>query len=246
MFFSNKEVNLNNKKYLLVVVILMIISALGLTIANSLGKKSEAKNTDSANEEYVNIEINNQEYLATSRPELKDGDRIIGNPEASLKIFVYEDYDDIFSAQLAENINRLIKENNNLAFILRPFVGSSIKSQKNALVLSCVQNLNSWQTLRMKIMSSLNSENNGDLELMLTELGLNNKDFTTCLTKAEKSGKIEELKRETIDYQIFGSPTMFIGSELILGARPYDNYQDVNGDEVEGLKTIIDRVLASF
>jgi len=245
MFFDKNDNNLQNKKYLLVVVILMIISALGLTIANALGKKNDLKNVV-VNEEYLDIDTNNKDYSVTSRPDLKTDDRVIGNPEAKLKIFVYEDYDDIFSAKLAENINNLIKENNNLAFVIRPFVSLSVRSQRNALALGCLSNLNDWQNLRNEIMMSLESGVNGDLEAMVNKLGIDNDDFNSCLTKAEKSGKIEELKKETADYQIFGSPTIFIGDELILGARPYDNYQDVNGDEVEGLKSIIDRVLASL
>lgn len=246
MFFDKNDNNLQNKKYLLVVVILMIISALGLTIANALGKKSELKNISDLNEEYIDIDTSSQDYSVTSRPDLKTDDRVIGNPNANLKIFVYENYDDIFSAQLAEDINNLIKENNNLAFVIRPFVSSSVKSQENALALSCLSSLNDWQNLRSEIMLSLESGVNGDLEVMVNKLGIDNDDFNSCLTKAEKSGKIEELKKETTDYQIFGSPTIFIGDELILGARPYDNYQDVNGDEVEGLKSIVDRVLASL
>ena len=246
MLFDKNENNLQNKKYLLVVVILMIISALGLTIANSLNKKSDLNNVVDLSEEFIDVDDNSQNYSITSRPDLKADDRVIGNQDAKLKIFVYENYDDIFSAKLAKDINNLIKENNNLAFVIRPFVNTSIKSQKNALALSCLNSLNDWQNLRNEIMISLESGVNGDLEMMVNKLGINNDDFSSCLTKAEKSGRIEELKKETTDYQIFGSPTIFIADELILGARPYDNYQDANGDEVEGLKSIIDRVLASL
>ena len=45
------------------------------------------------------------------------------------------------------------------------------------------------------------------------------------------------------NFSVYGAPTVFIGEEMIVGARPYSNFTDSNGDEIEGLKQVIARQL---
>ncbi|MBN2854314.1 thioredoxin domain-containing protein [Patescibacteria group bacterium] len=238
--FSNKiEKDYKSKKYLLVVVILMIIAALGLSIANFLGKNLANKNSENEVVLEEEVEVGNGNYLVVSRPEIEAGDMILGNKKAGLKIFVYEDYDDLFSAKLASDLDRLlIEKGNDLAIIFRPFIGLSENSAENALLLDCVKDLSAWQTLRKKLMSNLEGNSlSSDNESLLDD------NIISCLTEKEKSGRIEELKKDALNYQVFGSPTLFIGNEMVLGARPYENYLDSSGLEVEGLKSLVDRVL---
>ena len=63
------------------------------------------------------------------------------------------------------------------------------------------------------------------------------------MTNQEKLAKIEELSREAEQYEVMGAPTIFIDNEMILGARPYEDYVDSNGEQVAGLKTIISKKL---
>ncbi len=242
MFANKTEKDYKNKKYLLVVVILMVIAALGLSIANFLGKDLELKNTlvDLVLEEEV--EVGNGNYLVTTRPEMEAADMVLGNRNAKLKIFVYEDYDDVFSSKLAADLDRLlIEKGDDLAIVFRPFIGFSENSANYALALDCAPNLGDWQSLRKKLMTNLEGQSvNGSVanqEIVLDE------NIYSCLTTKEKSGRIEELKKEALDYQVFGSPTLFIGSEMVLGARPYESYLDSSGLEVEGLKSLVYRIL---
>lgn len=244
MFANKTEKNYKNKKYLLVVVIIMVIAALGLSIANFLGKEA-FKNTlvDLVSEE--ELEVGNGNYLITNKPEIKATDVVLGNRNAKLKLFVYENYDDIFSSKLATDLDRLlIERGNDLAIVFRPFIGLSENSANYALALDCVSDLGAWQTLRKKIMTNLEGQSVNDSvtnqEIILDE------DIYSCLTAKEKSGRIEELKKEALDYQVFGSPTLFIGNEMVLGARPYEDYLDSSGLEVEGLKSLVDRVLEDY
>ena len=235
MFTNKTEKDYKNKKYLLVVVILMIIAALGLSIANFLEKNL-------ANKNFVNdlvlkekeVEVSNGNYLVVNTPEMKVGDMVLGNRNAKLKIFVYEDYDDLFSAKLALDLDRLlIEKGNDLAIVFRPFIGLSKNSADYALALDCVSDLGPWQVLRKKLMVNFEGQEN-----ILDE------NLYSCLIEKERSGRIEELKKGALDYQVFGSPTLFIGNEMVLGARPYENYLDSSDLEVEGLKSLVDRVLA--
>ena len=244
MFANKIDKDYNNKKYLLVVVILMIIAALGLSIANFFGKNLANKNSGNDVVLEEEVEVANGNYLAISRPEIMSGDMVLGNRNAKLKIFVYEDYDDLFSAKLAGDLDRLlIEKGNDLAIIFRPFIGLSENSAENALALDCVADLSAWQKLRKELLTSSEGLALNSGESFAESEQLINNELVSCLTEKEKSGRIEELKKDALNYQVFGSPTLFIGNEMVLGARPYENYLDSSGLEVEGLKSLVDRVL---
>lgn len=242
MFTSKTEKNYQNKKYLLVVVILMVIAALGLSIANFLGKNLALKNTLVGLVLEKEAEVGNGNYLVLNRPEIKTTDMVLGNRKAKLKIFVYEDYDDLFSAKLALDLERLlIEKGSNLAIIFRPFIGFSENSANHALTLDCVSDLGDWQILRKKLMTNLEGQSaNGSV---IDQENILDENLSACIAAKEKAGRVEELKKEALDYQVFGSPTLFIGDEMVLGARPYDDYLDSSGLEVEGLKSLVDRIL---
>jgi len=166
----------------------------------------------------------------------------LGNKEAKLKIFVYEDYDDLFSAKLTPTIDRLIREKGDkIAIVLRPFIGLSFKSAEHALALDCVNN--NWQNLRREIMLSVENKSGEELSAMIKKVGIKENDFFNCLEEKKQSNRINEIKEDTLNFQVFGTPTLFVGNELVLGARPYENYVDSNGDQVEGLNSLINRIL---
>jgi len=179
--------------------------------------------------------------------EIKDNDLIIGSEKAPLKIFVYEDYSNPLSANLANTLDQLSQENNGrLAIITRPFVlpGSSL-SLDAALAYTCALEVNKGREMRAKLFD-LVRENNFSLNIVIEEaknLKINQDVFSVCLTNQEKSLKLEEEMATAKTNLVLGAPTMFVGDEMILGARPYSDFVDSNGDAIEGLKTVVERKL---
>jgi len=250
---SNKsEINFKDKKYLLYILGLMIVAAIGLSIVN-LFKQDEKKPLNQSGADIFPVnqtaDAKQQSYLVEKGPSLRENDQVIGNREAALKIFVYEDYNDVFSAESAKNINSLINKNGSkLAFVFRPYVGSESKSVQATFALDCAAKNDKWEAMRMAIFNGLekapeNVEAGQELFYYADSIGLNKDEFISCLTNAQKSGRIEELQAEINDYKIQGSPTLFINEEIILGARPLKDYVDSNGDTIEGLETVIERLL---
>jgi len=260
MMFSQK-INgdeFKNKKYLLIILAMMIIAAVGLSIAGAF----QDEDNDEEGKELVvevkatstDVEAVSQSYLVSLKPELKENDRIIGRNDATLKIFVYEDYDDVWSATMNENLNRLITaESDDIAFVIRPFIGQTAKSIEGALAVECAGEAGEWQLMRGSIFNAHLKAEKPEKEIeagqeiyyYAEKIGADKDAFVACLTNNQKSGKIEQLAAEADKYNVQGSPTMFIGDEVVLGARPYEDYTDANGDRVEGLKSLVDRILAS-
>lgn len=250
MFFiknSNKEYkDYKDKKYLWVILIIVIISAISLGIVQAFNKKTitEEDNLVKADSS-KGVNYRAQTYISEVDLELENGDRYVGSKDAELKVFVYEDYDDVFSAKLATDINKLINEKSDeVAFIFRPFINPSNNSGRKALALNCLKSDRNWQVLRESFMKDLNEEKQLSLEGVIAISGINEDGLYSCINEAEKAGKIEELRKENIENEITGSPTILIDDELILGARPYEDYIDSNGDKVEGLKNLVNRLLS--
>lgn len=244
-----------DKRYLLVIVVLMILSAIALSLINFF-KKGEAAENDQqispvSKVENSDIKAAPQTYSFSSDLELLDSDKIIGTKDAELFIFVYEDYGDVLSAKFNDNLKALIDiYQGRIAFVLRPFVSSQLSSD-NALALDCASDSGKWILFRNTIFSSLLGREKLEEEVEIGQeiyyyaekSGLNKDDFVSCLTNNKKSGKIEQLTAHASSIGVKGSPTIFIKDEMILGARPLDDYTDSNGDRIEGLKSIIDRFL---
>ncbi len=186
-----------------------------------------------------------QSYATTRTPALKADDKVIGSKDAKLKIFVYEDSSSIYSAKLADTLDKLYSDMpSQLAIVVRPFTskGSNV-AKEAALGVECAGEQNKWVQMRALLFAQVKSDslNLSDFSKYIEQLGLDAKAFLACLTNSTKSAKIEELSREAEGYNVQGAPTIFIGDEMILGARPYGDYVDSNGDSIEGLKTLIEK-----
>lgn len=184
-----------------------------------------------------------QSYSSSNLPIAKDSDYLFGSAKSPVKIFVYEDNANIFSAQLAKTLDRLLIEyEDELAIIVRPFMSrNSQTSLVAATAIVCAGEQDKWMEMRALLFAQVENANLNlaTPEKYAVQLKLDEKDFLACLTNQTKSAKIEELTAEAKTYNVSGAPTIFIGDEVILGARPYDDYVDSSGDKIEGLKTVI-------
>jgi protein-disulfide isomerase len=238
--------NKNENKKFIIVIAIILVAAIFLAVSNMV--KNNNKNKQ------VSVKINalasdakEQAYTASKIPTLKDDDKMFGSKNAPVKIFVYEDSSSVYSAKLAGTLDKIYSdEPNNVAIIVRPFVSeNSSDSKEGALAIECAGDQNKWTAMRALIFSKTKNEKLSPEELngYAKQIGLDENSFSACLTNQVKSAKIEELSSEAGNYDVIGAPTIFIGDEMILGARPYEDYVDSNGENVDGLKTIIARKL---
>lgn len=236
----------NLKSILIIIVFVLSLIFLSLVIIKVRNDRNYLAGQDKL-ETYAPGAAMAQVYSSASSPSLRNDDKIIGSSKAKIKIFVYEDPSSLYSANLAETLNRIYSENKDeVAIIVRPFVskGSQI-SNETALAVECAGEQNKWQEMRSLLFEKAKDEslNLSELETYANQLSLDRTIFSACLTNEEKSAKIERLNSEAINYSVMGAPTIFINDEIVLGARPYDDYLDSNGDNIEGLKTLIGKKL---
>ena len=235
IFKKREEKDYSGKKYLLIIIMLMLLVAIVLGLADIFNKdKNEAElSFPSFDELLENSALSEDSYITENTPFIEDGDRIIGYKDAPLKIFVYEDYNDVFSADFSDTITRIIRENNDkIAVVARPYIGASSESKDRAIMLYCASLEGKWVETRDYFFSSLQGDS---IEKPLL--------VSDCLTENEKLEMIENLKKQAKEYGVYGSPTIFMGNEIIVGARPYDNYVNSNGKTIEGMNELVKTVL---
>jgi len=235
----------NLKTILIIVAFALLIIFLSLLIIKIRNNKthSEEKNLES----YAPGAPMAQVYSAALNPVLKNDDMTLGSGKAKVIIFVYEDASNIYSAKLADTLERIYSEHkNDVAIVIRPFLtNKSSFSRDAALAIECAGDQNKWQEMRALLFSQVKNEslNLTDLTPYIDQLSLDKDTFSICLTNKDKSEKIEKLSSEASSYSVLGAPTMFINNEIVLGARPYDDYTDSNGDKIEGLNNLVLRKL---
>ncbi len=229
-------------KYLILVIIIILIVVIVVIIGNQ-PKSVSLKNPD----KLISGEAQAQSYITEKMPVLEEGDLFFGSEQAALKIFVYEDYSNIYSAQLADTLEKIRQElGNRVAIIVRPYVlDDSLLSRQAALAIECAGKNDKWMKMRALLFSQIKNNQllSEDFVSEIKQLKLDNDEFQTCLTNPEKLERIEQTMKMAKQYEVLGAPTLFVGDEMILGARPYEDYIDSNGDAIEGLRAVVDRKL---
>ncbi|MCX6798123.1 MAG: thioredoxin domain-containing protein, partial [Candidatus Falkowbacteria bacterium] len=230
------------KKFLLISIVLVILVTFAFTLwsASLSQKDSLQKIAAIVNSSSATPALAAQTYQAAKAPIIKEDDWILGDKNNTFKIFVYEDYANIYSANLAATLNRLASDYPDITFIFRPFIAKNNSlSTLGAQAMICAGD--KWGVMRENIFK-LVRENKlaaASLTEAATQNGFKTEDFNQCLASLPSLEKSAKLSAEVNDYSVQGAPTMFINNNLIVGARPYDDYTDSNGDKISGLKTVI-------
>lgn len=228
-----------NKSYLLIVAAVILLAAVIAAFTNSRQKEANIVLPDN-----VNIkDAQAQSYAASKIPEEQNDDKAFGAAKAPLKVFVYEDYTNEFSAQLAETLEKIKAESGDqVKIIVRPYIlPNSPFALQAAVAIDCAAEQEKWIEMRALLFAQARSKELtvDNFNNYARQISLDENKFAACLTNAQKSERIEQSVAAADAYGIQGAPAMFINDEMILGARPYDDFVDSNGDKIQGLKTLI-------
>jgi protein-disulfide isomerase len=242
-----KKLKLNKAYLAFALVALIILAFIVLSLVNFFKPGEEAPRADA---ELIPATANEtpkaQSYAVSNLPALRKDDKFFGLADAPLKIFVYEDYTNIFSASLADTMDRIKAEaGDQIAVVIRSYFKDAPLALKAAAAVDCAGEQGKWVQMRALLFARAKNHQSltPDFSDYIKQLDLNGQAFAACLTNAEKSGKIEKSVAEAETFMVQGTPTIFVGDEMIIGARPYGSFVDSNGDKIEGLKAVVDKKL---
>jgi len=220
------------------------IILLGLIIILLIVKLSWKNNSDKSIND-LGKEVKAESFAPASQPTISANEKVIGSTSAAVKIVVYEDYSNIFSANDADNIKKLETEfGNKVVVAVRPYaIRQKPISLEAAMAIECASNQNKWEDMRDGIFravktSSLTSEG---IKGWARQIGLDQDKFNKCLTDTEKQGIMLQVATDAQKFSVYGAPTIFVNDELVIGARPYEDYTDGTGTKIEGLHSLVAR-----
>ena len=192
--------------------------------------------------------IKAQSYKAPSLRAIDENDVYVGDLNNDVEIIVYEDYSNNFSAKYKESLDKLISEyGDRVVLAFRPFAVNSngLSSEANQAVY-CAHDQNKYLSFREEVFNRLNESNlyESDLYDIASNLSLHKEDFSKCLKSNKYLAKLNNLREEANDFGVFGAPTTFVENDLVIGARAWQNSIDSNGEQIDGLSTIIEKHLS--
>lgn len=228
------------KSSLWLVVVALFVAAIILIVL----KLSWHNNPEKASSDLGSL-VKAESFAPSSLPELSAGEKVSGSVKAPVKIIVYEDYSNIFSADNAANLDKLTQDfDKKVVFAFRPFASREKSlSLESAMAVECALEQDKWEEMRAEIFNATKEDslNSDKITELAQQLGLDVPKFSKCLTDAQKQGIILQVAQDAQKFSVYGAPTIFINDELIVGARPYDDYTDDLGQQVEGLKNLVAR-----
>jgi protein-disulfide isomerase len=184
-------------------------------------------------------------FIPTNQPQISGKDKIIGSAKAPVKIVVYEDYSNIFSADNAEVLKKVESDfGKKVAIAVRPYATrEKAISLEAAMAVECGGDQGKWAEMRDGIFRvvKINNLNDNGINGWAKQIGLDQSEFSKCLTNVEKQGIMLRVAEDAKQFSVYGAPTIFVNDELVVGARPYDDYSDATGTKIEGLKSVISR-----
>lgn len=179
-------------------------------------------------------------------PEISETDHLWGDKNAKLGLIVYEDLSKSFSGTLDQSLEQLKKDySSSLKIAYRPFIVNGSISVQAAQAVECAFVKEKGWEFRQDLIEIVKSRSllEEDFVLIANKLGLDEKEFSTCLADQQKAVDLATQSKDAAKYGVIGAPTLFVGDEMINGARPLNDFVDSADDKIEGLNTIIQRKL---
>jgi len=178
---------------------------------------------------------------------IDDNDVVLGDKKALIDIVVYEDLSDSYSVRFNETLNQ-INENfgNNVAVAFRPYTSKMYPlSMPTYSFVDCAKEQGKFFEARDLILSEVENKKLAEENFVQygQNLELDTESLEVCLHKQKYIPEIEKLSKEGENFGVFGSPTIFVNNELVIGARSFDDVENGNGEKLAGMKRIISKYI---
>ena len=149
---------------------------------------------------------------------------VIGNPKADVTVVEFFDYNCAFCKRALGDMQRLIKEDKNLKFVMKelPILGEGSVTAHRISIAVGKLNPERYEEFHEKLLGS-NGPKNGKRALKLADsMGL---DLRKILDYSKRDSVVEgfrEVNNLATDLGMNGTPSYVIGDEVIFGALGYD------------------------
>ncbi|NQU83524.1 MAG: thioredoxin domain-containing protein [Parcubacteria group bacterium] len=178
-----------------------------------------------------NPNTNTNPPIVQDAPEFKiDGDtHFAGDKNADVQLVVYSDFECSYCERHHETVKQIADKYGDDVFIAFKHFPLSFHqhAQAAALASECAaEQGNFWEYADGLFANQANFASEPWLDLA-KEIGLDESKFTSCMDSEKFKNKVTENLNEGFDNGVDGTPATFINGELVAGALPFSDFEQI-------------------
>lgn len=158
-----------------------------------------------------------------------------GNPEASVTIVEFSDFQCPFCARVQATLDQIFDTyGDEVKLVYRHFPLPFHENAENAALASmCANEQGKFWEYHDQLFENQEKMTLANLKKWAADLGLNTDKFDSCLDNQTYKDQVDKDVKDGQAAGVSGTPTFFINGQRLVGAQPFENF-----------KTIIDAELA--
>lgn len=161
-----------------------------------------------------------------------DGYSVLGSKDASVTIIEFSDFQcpfcEKFFTQTFPQIKKNYIQTGKIKYVYRDYpLDIHQYANKAAQAAKCGDEQGKFWEFHDKIFENQNSLNNESFSQFAKELGLNTNEFNNCLDSGRKVQNVLKDFQDGNSYGVTGTPTFFINGKELVGAQPYEVFQQI-------------------
>jgi len=168
------------------------------------------------------------EAQATQTFVITKDDHIRGNPNASITLVEFSDFECPFCERQYQTLKQLLKEYpQEIRLVYKHFpLGFHQYAQKAAEASECADEQGKFWEYHDKLFENLDSYSVDNFKKWATDLSLKSSQFNSCLDSGKYAQKVQADAKEGAQKGVNGTPATFINGQLISGALPYSAFKE--------------------
>ncbi|MEK7172486.1 MAG: thioredoxin domain-containing protein [Patescibacteria group bacterium] len=155
-------------------------------------------------------------------------DHIRGNPNASITLVEFSDFQCPFCESQYQTLKQLLDEYpQKIRLVYRHFpLGFHQFAQKAAEASECADEQGKFWEYHDKLFQNQNDYNVANFKKWAAGLSLKTEQFNSCLDSGKYTSKVQADAQEGAQKGVNGTPATFINGQLISGALPYATFKE--------------------
>jgi protein-disulfide isomerase len=165
-----------------------------------------------------------------------EGYKSFGNPDAKVKFIMFGCYTCQYTKEVWPDVKKVYEEyQDKVQFVFIDFpVSHHGLSVESSVAVNCIYKQHPDLFIEYSdILFTTDLRNTNDLKLITKEIDIDYDEFSSCLEGEEYTTFINQSILLGKEVGIYGTPTIFINDEVIVGPRTYRAFKKVIDDELK-------------
>lgn len=206
---------------------------LGIAIISTLAYFTNGFSFINNNSEKNQQQVAGEQQKSTQvNLEIAEGDHVLGNPDASIKVFEFSDFQCPYCSMFHNTMHQIVDEHSDqVAWVYKQFpIASHPLGMPGALATECAAEQGKFWEMSDIIFANQDTLTEDSFAEFAEELDLDMEEYNTCYSEQKYKEKILVDYNLGIESGVGGTPTNFVNGEILPGAVPYEDMKRIIED----------------